>query len=213
MTNDQLDYIKNLKLGPTLDTCGKWVHIINAKTASRSISNEQKYGGILSTTAVRRKSEYKKWEYVWDTIIKPNSKDVLFFTFVRNPWDRCVSAFFHMKQSTAKNHHIKENIAFDDYVLNTVNKSRGWHNVHWYPQDFSFAYNNKINKEIFVGRFESLQEDWRHVANILQVNPILPWIGKTEHKDYRIYYNQETHDVIADVYQKEIELLGYKFDK
>ncbi len=36
----------------------------------------------------------------------------------------------------------------------------------------------------------------------------------SDHKqlDYRKFYSNETHDIVSEVYKRDIELLGYNFD-
>lgn len=205
MNKDQLYFLKCLPFSPLIHINGEWIFIRNAKVATTSMVE------LIKHVRVQKDRQNGKWLRIWDNCIDTNT---FCFTFVRNPWSRCVSCFNFMQNHAAKRiDSIDKHIDFEYYVTNILAMSKGWHNIHWHPQHTSFTYNNEINEDIFVGRFETLEEDWKYVAKIIGVNPELPHMNvSTIKKDYRTYYNQTTHDIIADIYSKEIELLGYKFD-
>ena len=39
----------------------------------------------------------------------------------------------------------------------------------------------------------------------------LPHLNKTTNKHYTEYYDEETVEIISDLYSEDIKLLGYKF--
>ena len=64
----------------------------------------------------------------------------------------------------------------------------------------------------FVGRFENLQEDWREICNCIGIAHIeLPHVNRSERKDYREYYTEETRQIVAERFQKIIDKFGYEF--
>jgi hypothetical protein len=65
----------------------------------------------------------------------------------------------------------------------------------------------------FVGRYENLKEDWSKVCRTLQL-PALP-LGRENQvvrQDYRIFYDDESRELVANRFARTIELFDYRFD-
>lgn len=82
------------------------------------------------------------------------------FGFVRNPWSRTVSFYkFHGY------HHL---MTFERFVNNTLPElieTEGW----FYGCQYDFFYRHGVNQADFIGKFESLQDDFKTVCNDLNV--------------------------------------------
>ena len=92
------------------------------------------------------------------------------FTFVRNPWSRLYSAYTFL-QSGGMNEMdrrwAEEHLAglpdFDSFVKRwiTPENIRSW--IHFYPQ-YCFICDDTLNLKMdFVGRYETLDQDFAHV--------------------------------------------------
>jgi hypothetical protein len=64
----------------------------------------------------------------------------------------------------------------------------------------------------FVGRFESLSEDFQRICDRLRISVVLPHTNKSNYGYYRSYYNSRMCELVADACRKDIDLFGYTFD-
>tara|TARA_R110000824_G_C14939789_1_gene649666 strand:+ start:119 stop:697 length:579 start_codon:yes stop_codon:yes gene_type:complete len=150
------------------------------------------------------------------------------FAFVRNPYDRAVSSW------KFGDYHADWNCDFTEFckTLKTIetnpketffwggfpkslfsNYSRRQiaglinHSCDQYP--LIFGKNASVN---FVGRFENLQQDFDTLCDKVGIKrQKLPHKNKTKHKHYTEYYDDETRQIIAEKYAKDIEYFGYEF--
>ena len=137
------------------------------------------------------------------------------FSFVRNPWDRFVSLYFYcMTGSTMmqKNKNAKPVLDFKSFCKLVksgfyIGNSYVW-NTHYQPQT-NFIDLPDID---FVGRFENIQHDFDIVCDKIGFKQQqLPHTNKSKHKHYTKYYDDETREIVAEKYAKDIEVFGYEF--
>ena len=127
------------------------------------------------------------------------------FCFVRNPWDKIVSQYHFNRHSFGMNDYT-----FEEYVHAFKRGKR----ISWLNYDFlSWMTDDKGNMLMnFVGRFENLQEDFNIVCDKIGVpRQKLPHRNKTKRTHYTEYYDDETREIVAEKYAKDIEYFGYKF--
>lgn len=145
------------------------------------------------------------------------------FAFVRNPWDRFVSAYFYLKQIQSNPNHkwmhdyprSKEINTlypdFDDFVRSDLWRTnpRAW--FHFKPQ-LGFIFNNRKNDVDFIGRFENLQEDFDKVCSHIDLptQKLIP-INTSRHKHYTEYYDDDTKKIVGYYYKKDIKYFNYTF--
>jgi chondroitin 4-sulfotransferase 11 len=143
------------------------------------------------------------------------------FTFVRNPWDRVISTFHYRKKAIKtrnKNPHwpSREEIKNDDFkatVLKDLNNKNSATHYLEEPCFFNWWINSKtISQFDYIGKTETLQEDFDAICRLVKLPPLkLPHKNKTKHKHYTEYYDDETKQIVAEKYAKDIEYFGYKF--
>lgn len=144
------------------------------------------------------------------------------FTFVRNPWDRTVSAFNYRKKAIKdckKYPHWQsyEEIKNDDFKT-TLLKDRDNKNpvVHYLEGPFwNWWFNPSIiSKFDYIGKYENLHEDFDNICKLSNLPKLkLPHVNKTTHRHYTEYYDDETREIIANRYATDIEYFGYEFGK
>lgn len=136
------------------------------------------------------------------------------FSFVRNPFSKCLSEFFWEKK------HLKESLNFNEWVklklsnliktsANNKIKMRQKHNL----EQYKFLYNKQDKLDVdFIGKFEKLQQDFNTICDKIGIpKQQLPHKNKSKHRHYTEYYDDETQQIVAEKYAKDIELFGYKF--
>lgn len=144
------------------------------------------------------------------------------FTFVRNPWDRLLSAFLFLKnggRNKSNNGWAEKNLSsyksFNDFVMKWVERKNINTIIHFKPQ-YKFITTPEIlePKVDFIGFYENIEKDYEYICNKLFISKKLIFDNKTIKKvnDYRFYYNDKTIEIVSDVYKEDIELFGYKFD-
>jgi len=157
--------------------------------------------------------------------------------FVRNPWGRLVAGYeFVSARAKVKDKYPFSKLIRDMWKKKDIFKGRTnykaaaiWNNEAFElygrkrfvltPQYFFLEIDGQLAMD-FVGRFENLDSDFKYVCQKLGQ----PY--KLEHKnrsadqyigdiklDYQEYYTKELRDMAGDIYARDIELFGYKFEE
>jgi hypothetical protein len=162
--------------------------------------------------------------HTYQMIFDKNEFDNYFkFTFVRNPWDRLVSAYNFLKSggmSTADNRWIEKNLFnfhdFDNFVLRGIKRKNIKKYLHFRPQhEYVCEPRNKRPRVNFIGFYENIQNDFNYVKQKLGISTSLikaNVIQSNGKGDYKEYYTPATKKIVSDVYKKDIEIFGYDFD-
>ncbi len=155
------------------------------------------------------------------------------FAFSRNPWDRAVSIYAHMKtdyerfcssgtdpeQISGKAllyHSILEALNLEakdltfDHFLHEVVRDKAFSNYHWDKQINALGDEDGRIIFDFVGRFERLQEDFDYACSEIGLPQMeLPHYNKSKREHWKTYYNADTYKTLAKCYAEDIEILGY----
>ena len=142
------------------------------------------------------------------------------FTFVRNPWDRLVSAYCFLKNTELKGNRnwARQNLAayddFDAFVRGWVTPENVRSYSHFRPQHHFVRLGERRPAVDFIGYYENLAADFAVLCEKLNNTAKL---GVENHnprraRDYRSYYTDETRRIAAEVYADDVELFGYSFD-
>ena len=141
-----------------------------------------------------------------------NVCDYLKFAFARNPFDRAVSMYFQWKKPHSE---YKDKYGTRKMLFDLANK---YSFKKFIANTGAFHFNGhhmveKINYEIdFIGRFEKLQEDFNQACDIIGISRCkLPHLNKTTRKHYTEYYDDEARQIVAEIFTKDLEVVGYEY--
>lgn len=146
---------------------------------------------------------------------RPDFDNYFSFTFTRNPWSKVVSDYFWMTNSDGrmrKGTFLEYLNNENDFDLENLKKETFYRYDHIIPQTDFILDKNGENMVNFIGRFENLQNDFDIICEKIGIpQQQLPHKNKTNHKHYTEYYDEETRQIVADKYAKDIEYFGYIF--
>ena len=179
-----------------------------------------------------RAHEYVHYRYLSQEVFDQYFK----FTFVRNPWSRMISIYKYLK--------FNQKYEFKSFLTKAF-KNKVWRNEYWFvrPQsDFVYTEDEKLLVD-FVGKFETLQDDFNDICTKIALAPTkIPHVNKSNvkpkpslhprrlikycnhqinqinlkriptFKKYQDYYDDESIEIVAELYKRDIELFGYQFD-
>ncbi len=206
----------------------KFIFIHVAKCAGCSIRNTEwmRSKGLEKECTGHQtiKCYEKKFSHLFDEYFK--------FAFVRNPWDRIVSAYEDSPDT------MKEIPRFEKFVdilykhksLFHEKKSIGWSNeiripdipktlIHFWPAHLCLKNNKGELKIDFIGKFENLQKDFDKISESIGVpSSELPHHNERKTKGrgrrssfYKDLYNDTAINQVAEIYKDDIELFKYEY--
>jgi len=143
------------------------------------------------------------------------------FAFVRNPWDRHVSAYHHFLREQPQVLAAQRIGSFQDFSRWLLEESQGYRG----PKHVLVASLRRlqiahlVNHEgaivvDFVGRYEQLEEDFHQICRRVGW-PVatLPHRRRAgDRRDYRTYYTDAIADQVGQAFGQEAVTFGYRFD-
>lgn len=138
------------------------------------------------------------------------------FTFVRDPWDRLHSAYHYLRQGgmgEPDRRFAEANLqfaSFDEFVRRWVDERNVKRYVHFVPQHRFLCLPGRRKPAVdFIGRFENLAEDYEAVRRRIGGGEPLVHANRSERGDPADEYTEESRAIVARVYRRDIEMLGY----
>ena len=132
-------------------------------------------------------------EDIWNSYYK--------FAFERNPWDRQVSFYFY------KTRGKDSPPTFNQFLKNKTKAYVGNYDI--------YAIDGEIAVD-FVGLYENVDKDFSKAQKEIGIKEkiSLPMANVSNTKDargYRQHFTDETRDMMAQWYSRDISAFGYKF--
>lgn len=133
--------------------------------------------------------------------------DYFRFGFVRNPFDRFVStcAFLNRQNPGFQANSLT-------WMKAALERPVFRQRTLVVPQS-TFLVNASGEVDVdFVGRYEELQESLNHVFEHLGLRSInLKILNRSEHADYRAYYDNDLRSLVEEFYQADLACFNYSF--
>jgi len=136
------------------------------------------------------------------------------FSFVRNPWDKVASHYAYRVQ-TNQTGLGERPVGFNEWVRLAYDEQ----DPRYYDQPKMFMaqtdWLTDENKEMvvrFVGRFESLGEDFSRVCEALGRDVKLPHLKRSSRGDYRTMYDSGAVEIVTRRFADDLARFGYSFE-
>tara|TARA_B100002019_G_scaffold287225_1_gene298890 strand:- start:2129 stop:2731 length:603 start_codon:yes stop_codon:yes gene_type:complete len=181
-------------------------------TSVEKVLQEYLYPHVASSTVKIKKRPNFKYKHNSAEILAgcPEIKSIWYelfkFSFVRNPWDLCVSHYFYRQR---EGHEEAVGTPFREWLMNDKKREP----IMWQAstQYDCLTVNGKLAVD-FIGRFENLQADFDKICKHIQIPSIqLDKHNTTEHEHYSKYYDQETKEYVFNLFKKDIDYFNYEF--
>jgi len=192
----------------------KWktVFIQIPKNASSSIFNR-----LSNTTDLQNQGNHTTF---FDDMQNQDSElfeSYFSFAIIRNPYDRFISAY---EFASLDDSFVKLN--FNEFVKKCENNGNNFYlqePIYFIPQYKYITIKNIILVDEII-KFENLNEEWVKISkkintlhNFTPIKETLEVINATPHKmnkNWKDYYNEETKEIVYNLYKKDFEIFGYK---
>jgi len=183
---------------------GTFIFIHINKTAGTSIGNA--IGLPIKHHQTAREVIAKIGRDKWNEAYK--------FTLVRNPWDKVVSHYEYRRKRN-KTGLASNEIPFPEWVRKTYGPDKDplfYNNPKAFQPQVEWLKDDKGEISIdFIGKFESIDEDFRQIRNAIGVDADLPHLNASKRPGYQHYYDDETRKIVEQWFHEDIERFGYRF--
>lgn len=171
---------------------------------------------LLANTDSQNLKNSKHFPY--ERIMSQHSISVDFsFAVVRNPWHYCVSWYF-FKRDRALRRIVREDKSkgkwsaeYNKQVLEDFGKGIHYFISNMVPNERHLQF-DRVQGVDCVMQLETLSRDFKHVQQKFNCFKPLPTLNVADRdREYRSYYTNETRELVANKFRKDIEYFGYSF--
>lgn len=188
----------------------KFIHI--PKAGGSSVWN------MFQHNIVKPEMPYKierfGWHQIYDELIE--NPDVITFTISRNPYDRCVSAFYYLKSGGVNNEDLLDGQkwcyfdTFEEFCLSEKGlKDASKNQLHFLPQVTFLPYGVDM-----IGSIEKLDLFLDKLCMISGIErPETLHNNVSSHRDWRSYYtNPNVIEIVKEIYKEDFIKFNYGLD-
>lgn len=209
LPHNKLGWIQNYKV------C---TNSIKHSLACNIIEQESGAGSCTSLTEEQVSELNKKYSgFHRPGEIRRQWGDAYIFAFVRNPLDRLYSCYANKvldiqdteKLNPFRHYGVTRDCTFENFIRLTIDVPDAEADRHFRSQQWFLSHNDQLITN-YIGKIESLQEDWQVLVDQFGLHP-LPHKNKSSLQKIRYshFYTPETWDLARKRYACDIELFGY----
>ena len=102
--------------------------------------------------------------------------------------------------------------SFIDFVKHWLTAENIRKHRHFWPQHmFVCDARNRLLVD-YLAYFETIEDDFTRICSVLNIDSELGRHNINPGNSYRGAYDDDSRDIVAEVYSTDIQLLGYDFD-
>jgi hypothetical protein len=191
----RLEHISNLHNPSSVYIGNSWIWLRVHKTAGTSMYDHYLRSHCINIS--KQKDQVDNW---LSRIDEDQLKKQFIWSFVRNPYDRFLSAAAMFKIDP---NHLADDFNYKREKANIIKR-------HTEPQH-KFTHYNGHQIPDFIGKFENLENDWRTVLEKMNLPYcLLPVSNSSIHKDWREELTEKTKSFIRAFYYLDFKYFGYE---
>ena len=169
--------------------------------------HQRKCAGTAIKEAFGLRNEDADWHAYNDGVLDPafaqRPRDYLVFSIVRNPWDRFVSGWKYCKSTRLR--------GLRDVLLDPPREGHDYRHLTRPQHEILFDRDRCPVYDVLL-RYESLQADFDALcARLGRPSQTLAQRNLGSHRPYRDYFDDDTRELLAQRYARDIELFGYRW--
>ena len=134
------------------------------------------------------------------------------FMFVRNPFDRLVSAW-QSKLIDKESHPswnrygFHKDMLFERFAERVCDIPDDLSDHHWRSQSYELGDLQNVN----IYKFEEIGIGWGQLQQYVDGLPDLPRWGASQKEDYRVYYTDRLVKLVSNRYKQDLVKFNYEF--
>jgi len=149
-------------------------------------------------------------------LIQHQAKDYFSWGFVRNPFDRILSAYHSLKANKSHSTPDVDKLSFDEWIASGAESrtSLFWTYAHTQPMAYYLCDDNSKVLVDYVGRFESLAQSWVSICEKLNCeSQTLPKVNVAAKRPHwsTFYNNATTKQRVKDIYKTDFDIFNYDY--
>lgn len=178
----------------------------------------QELGGHETVKDYHGYVRWQNWPHDFDRYYK--------WAFVRNPWDKIVSAYLNSIKAMDPHMEFKP---FIELLYTRAESIANLSSITWSQDDF-ITFDGlpgiihympslpclTVDGECvvdFIGKFENLDQDWKRIGRLYpELDKELPHARRSEDRlPYQTYYDHDTEKMVGEMYKQDVDYFDYKF--
>ncbi|MEJ1968313.1 MAG: sulfotransferase family 2 domain-containing protein [Rhizomicrobium sp.] len=145
---------------------------------------------------------------------RPDLRGHFKFAFVRNPWERAVSFYFHARQRLAPTLPQMQAVENFEDMLQLIDRGTAWiaDLLSLRPQSGFLHADDGTPLADFIGRYEKLDADFAAACRRAGIVARLARANPSRHGHYASYFSDWGKGFVADRYREDIAAFDYRFE-